>query len=170
MWNLVMRACEGCRRRKIKCDAATTNTWPCSACKRLKLTCVPPTVHYDKGFQNQGFDFQDDNEEHSSGEDEQFYSQQSMPPQGVLRRSTSTGSLPHFVGRDHFGVRSAAQLQLGPNTNFMPTLASYNTVAQPLTLDTSLDFNGHNIYTTPPPTIPQVPHTDASQSSWRSDS
>ena len=38
----VMRACEGCRRRKIKCDSATTNTWPCAACTRLKLTCVPP--------------------------------------------------------------------------------------------------------------------------------
>ncbi|PHH77091.1 hypothetical protein CDD82_3668 [Ophiocordyceps australis] len=38
----VMRACEGCRRRKIKCDAATTNTWPCSACIRLKLHCVRP--------------------------------------------------------------------------------------------------------------------------------
>lgn len=37
-----MRACEGCRRRKIKCDAATTNTWPCSACIRLKLSCVRP--------------------------------------------------------------------------------------------------------------------------------
>lgn len=37
-----MRACEGCRRRKIKCDAATTNTWPCSACIRLKLHCVRP--------------------------------------------------------------------------------------------------------------------------------
>ena len=30
-----------------RCDAATTNTWPCSACTRLKLHCVPPTVHYD---------------------------------------------------------------------------------------------------------------------------
>lgn len=39
-----MRACEGCRRRKIKCDAATTNTWPCSACNRLKLQCIPPTM------------------------------------------------------------------------------------------------------------------------------
>lgn len=38
-----MRACEGCRRRKIRCDAATTNSWPCSACNRLKLQCVPPT-------------------------------------------------------------------------------------------------------------------------------
>jgi len=37
-----MRACEGCRRRKIKCDAATTNTWPCSACIKLKLHCVRP--------------------------------------------------------------------------------------------------------------------------------
>ena len=38
----VMRACENCRRRKIKCDSATTNTWPCAACVRLKLHCVPP--------------------------------------------------------------------------------------------------------------------------------
>lgn len=45
---LVMRACEGCRRRKIKCDAATTNQWPCAACVRLKLHCVPPTVNYDR--------------------------------------------------------------------------------------------------------------------------
>jgi hypothetical protein len=46
----VMRACEGCRRRKIKCDAATTNAWPCAACIRLKLNCVPPTVGYDKDY------------------------------------------------------------------------------------------------------------------------
>jgi hypothetical protein len=42
-----MRACNGCRRRKIKCDAATTNTWPCSACARLKLVCVPPAIGQD---------------------------------------------------------------------------------------------------------------------------
>lgn len=38
------RACNGCRRRKIKCDAATTNTWPCSACTRLRLVCIPPSI------------------------------------------------------------------------------------------------------------------------------
>lgn len=43
----VMRACEGCRRRKIKCDAATTNTWPCSACIRLRLHCVRPNGQFD---------------------------------------------------------------------------------------------------------------------------
>ena len=52
-----MRACEGCRRRKIKCDAATTNTWPCSACVRLKLTCVPPTASYEKEGSSEGQDF-----------------------------------------------------------------------------------------------------------------
>ena len=46
-FHLVMRACEGCRRRKIKCDAATTNSWPCSSCVRLKLQCVPPSLNYD---------------------------------------------------------------------------------------------------------------------------
>lgn len=45
---IVMRACEGCRRRKIKCDAATTNAWPCGACVRLKQNCVPPTFSYDR--------------------------------------------------------------------------------------------------------------------------
>ncbi|RMZ90664.1 hypothetical protein DV736_g2111, partial [Chaetothyriales sp. CBS 134916] len=46
----VMRACEGCRRRKIKCDAATTNSWPCAACTRLKLYCVPPVGGADADF------------------------------------------------------------------------------------------------------------------------
>ncbi|MCJ1242822.1 hypothetical protein MMC30_000017 [Trapelia coarctata] len=50
----VMRACEGCRRRKIRCDAATTNSWPCAACVRLKLQCVPPTVNYNQTHANAG--------------------------------------------------------------------------------------------------------------------
>lgn len=49
-----MRACNGCRKRKIKCDAATTNTWPCSACTRLKLVCIPPTIGQDGDFSSHG--------------------------------------------------------------------------------------------------------------------
>jgi len=64
-----MRACEGCRRRKIKCDAATTNTWPCSACIRLKLHCVPPTVQYDGG-NGTGFEQERGGYESGSGDDE----------------------------------------------------------------------------------------------------
>jgi hypothetical protein len=63
-----MRACEGCRRRKIKCDAATTNTWPCSACIRLKLHCIPPTVNYDSG--HQGFEQERTEYESGSGDDD----------------------------------------------------------------------------------------------------
>lgn len=41
----VMRACDGCRRRKIRCDGALQNgPWPCGACLRLKLKCIPPTL------------------------------------------------------------------------------------------------------------------------------
>lgn len=49
-----MRACEGCRRRKIRCDAATTNSWPCAACVRLKLQCIPPTVNYNRTHASTG--------------------------------------------------------------------------------------------------------------------
>ena len=43
-----MRACEGCRKRKIKCDGATTSTWPCGSCTRLKQKCNPPVVNLDR--------------------------------------------------------------------------------------------------------------------------
>lgn len=49
-----MRACEGCRRRKIKCDSATTNTWPCGSCTRLKLACVPPTLNFEQDASQPG--------------------------------------------------------------------------------------------------------------------
>ena len=42
-----MRACGSCRRRKIKCDAATTNSWPCAACVKQQLECVPPSSDQD---------------------------------------------------------------------------------------------------------------------------
>jgi hypothetical protein len=79
-----MRACEGCRRRKIKCDAATTNTWPCSACIRLKLHCVPPTVNYDRDYPNdsQVFEQQERGEYESGGSaDDDYHQQVSMQQQ-----------------------------------------------------------------------------------------
>ena len=77
-----MRACEGCRKRKIKCDAATTNEWPCAACVRLKLQCVPPTASFDRAHSASGrlaglervLDF--DNSSHSGDED---YAHTSVP-------------------------------------------------------------------------------------------
>ncbi|KAL8802397.1 MAG: hypothetical protein Q9200_006590 [Gallowayella weberi] len=72
-----MRACEGCRRRKIKCDAATTNSWPCAACVRLKLKCIPPSPNYDRinggGGSYSGLEgVLDFDHSSASGEDEQY--------------------------------------------------------------------------------------------------
>jgi hypothetical protein len=75
----VMRACEGCRRRKIKCDSATTNTWPCAACTRLKLTCVPPP---SGGENDQG-----DQDEYAAGD-----AVESDPFQGIMPLSSPHGS------------------------------------------------------------------------------
>jgi hypothetical protein len=82
-----MRACEGCRRRKIKCDAATTNAWPCAACIRLKLNCVPPTVSYDKDFNgnSQTFELEPRPEE---------YAPPGAPSQHDYQRHSS---MPHIM-------------------------------------------------------------------------
>jgi hypothetical protein len=82
-----MRACEGCRRRKIKCDAATTNAWPCAACIRLKLNCVPPTVSYDKDFNgnSQTFELEPRPEE---------YATPGAPSQHDYQRHSS---MPHIM-------------------------------------------------------------------------
>ncbi len=77
-----MRACEGCRRRKIKCDAATTNSWPCGACVRLKQNCIPPTLSYDRDHIGNtkitGFEKVLDFDTSSSG-DEDYSHRQSVP-------------------------------------------------------------------------------------------
>ncbi|KAI1502469.1 hypothetical protein F5X99DRAFT_417825 [Biscogniauxia marginata] len=46
----VLTSYEGCRRRKIKCDAATTNTRQCSVCIRLKLHCSMMTAQPKPGM------------------------------------------------------------------------------------------------------------------------
>ena len=99
-----MRACEGCRRRKIKCDAATTNTWPCSACVRLKLHCVRPNG-YDGSTETQVYeptrspfeasDVQDDYQQQLSGPSQQIISHAQKPgpsmyaPQSTYQDNTA---------------------------------------------------------------------------------
>ena len=85
----VMRACEGCRRRKIKCDSATTNIWPCSACTRLKLSCIPPATGTDGELaDNEGLEDADDTTEPltdvsalSNGEDVKPFAKSGLPPE-----------------------------------------------------------------------------------------
>ena len=78
-----MRACEGCRRRKIRCDSATTNLWPCAACVRLKLNCVPPTVNYNRvqgaGSNASGLERVLDFDNSSGGSGDEDYPPQAHP-------------------------------------------------------------------------------------------
>ncbi|RYP04201.1 hypothetical protein DL765_010266 [Monosporascus sp. GIB2] len=86
----VMRACEGCRRRKIKCDAATTNTWPCSACIRLKLHCVRPNAQYDGSPTEQ---YESSRSEYEAVQIQDNYRQMAMPQQQSMM-----GGQPKMAG------------------------------------------------------------------------
>ncbi len=124
---VVMRACEGCRRRKIKCDAATTNTWPCSACQRLKLHCIPPTVNYDGGNSHS---FEPEKQEHESGGsgDDDFNSQ--LPLQQQLQATQKNGQqnygqLPYNNHIGHYQPINYAPIPQGQQgMQFAPINAS----------------------------------------------
>ncbi|KAJ5166536.1 uncharacterized protein N7482_005317 [Penicillium canariense] len=92
----VMRACNGCRKRKIKCDAATTNTWPCSACTRLKLVCVPPTIGQDGDFLPEGMD--PTQETGSSTASESSHHAFPVPPAYRDPNQATMGSMPSYDG------------------------------------------------------------------------
>ncbi|MCJ1396171.1 hypothetical protein MMC18_009060 [Xylographa bjoerkii] len=96
----VMRACEGCRRRKIKCDAATTNAWPCAACVRLKLQCVPPTVNYNRthsaGGHTSGLERVLDFDNSSGGSGDEDYSQGP-----IIQNIYHMGSGPELMSSSH---------------------------------------------------------------------
>ena len=141
-----MRACEGCRKRKIKCDAATTNSWPCAACVRLKLNCVPPTVHYNHGAHagmqaTPGFervlDFADSSGDSAEddGADEGAYEDVYGPPSAKRHAHARPGPLStSSVGYDpslaafHASApqqRSAIMYDALPTPTMPPSEASY---------------------------------------------
>ena len=92
-----MRACNGCRKRKIKCDAATTNTWPCSACTRLKLVCVPPTIGQEGEFDPDSHGTEPIDAGGSSGVDHSHHSF-SVSPTYRDNNQASMGALPSYDG------------------------------------------------------------------------
>ncbi|KAJ6013265.1 hypothetical protein N7540_007856 [Penicillium herquei] len=93
----VMRACNGCRKRKIKCDAATTNSWPCSACTRLKLVCVPPTIGQE-GEYDPDTHGMEPNEVGNSSLPEGSHHSFSIAPAYRDNHQTSMGTMPAYDG------------------------------------------------------------------------
>lgn len=93
-----MRACNGCRKRKIKCDAATTNTWPCSACTRLKLVCVPPTIGQDGDFGPEAQDVEPSDAGGTSSGAESSHHTFPVPPPYRDGNQASLGTLSPYNG------------------------------------------------------------------------
>lgn len=160
-----MRACEGCRRRKIKCDAATTNTWPCSACIRLKLHCVPPTVNYnDRDFASNTQAYEPERvgyESGGSGDDEyhqQIAMQQHMAGQHKSIPPIYTQQVPYHdpVGvyqPGSYGEPSSGQSQHGMQYNSMHTPVSV--------IDQNQHYTSQGVFPTPPLQQQHSSHPDS---------
>ena len=148
-----MRACEGCRRRKIKCDAATTNTWPCSACIRLKLHCVPPTVNYDRDFPSNPQQFEPERGEYESGGsgDDDYHHQMSIQQQ----LAGSHKNIPPIYTQQVPYPETVGVYQSGPYgeplSGYSQLNMHYNTLQTPVSV---INQNQHhpsqNVFPTPP--------------------
>ncbi|KAI9783459.1 MAG: hypothetical protein M1816_001383 [Peltula sp. TS41687] len=163
----VMRACEGCRRRKIKCDAATTNSWPCSACVRLKLHCVPPSLNYDPDTFHSSTSFEPEQPQ-SFGVLNGPYRQQQSPPTQLFPGSRTSAqdaanqiSFPNGIGS--YGTSSFPTQPDGRDASM--------SVSYPTSHDQSVDLNDlpyrSNLMFSSPPGRPSV--ANASPESWQSD-
>lgn len=173
-----MRACEGCRRRKIKCDAATTNSWPCAACIRLKLNCVPPTVSYDKDYNSgtQTFELEPKPLEYAPPVE--------AHPQHQFQRHSISGPMPHGL-QPHMTSAMQPPQQAGyvdnmrmyqnappPYIDQQPQdLGQYSAVPQGQVMPQNMGYAPQQVYDESPASAPPVslspPETE---SSWRNDS
>ncbi|KAH8899222.1 hypothetical protein GQ53DRAFT_303019 [Thozetella sp. PMI_491] len=140
----VMRACEGCRRRKIKCDAATTNTWPCSACIRLKLHCVRPNgfdgsnetqVYEPSGSQYETSQIQDGFRQELPLQDQQLLAGAQKQP-GMYAPPTSYQDAAGLYQSQFPGPQGVAHNM------------HYTTVPPPVNVEQS--YQSHQAFPTPP--------------------
>lgn len=168
-----MRACEGCRRRKIKCDAATTNTWPCSACIRLKLHCVKPNGLYEGA--GDGFESGTDQEYEVAGMHDSFrhvpMQQQSSSPQQHLGSMMGAQSKPGVYSHQaqYADPHGVYPVHYGDGTSMQPGV-SYSAMTAP---SSSLDphaFPPSGIYHTPPAVSTSVAQSASPADSYQHDS
>ncbi|KAK5992484.1 hypothetical protein PT974_05891 [Cladobotryum mycophilum] len=134
----VMRACEGCRRRKIKCDAATTNTWPCSACIRLKLHCVRPN----------GYDGSADSTTYESLVSTNQFQTMTMPAQGQPSLKQETDIYAPPAGYPDASAAAFQTLSYDPSQS--QHNLHYTTVPPPMPL-VDQQIAAQDAFPTPPP-------------------
>lgn len=149
-----MRACEGCRRRKIKCDAATTNTWPCSACIRLKLHCVPPTVNYDQDFSRQSYERERAGFESGRSADDDHHQQVAIHQQiGQPHKNMSPIYAQQIPYADPAGVYNPGSYG-EPSTHSQPTM-HYSNLQTPMqtpvgVVDSHQNYTPQSVYSSMP--------------------
>ncbi|KAF1997470.1 hypothetical protein P154DRAFT_280960 [Amniculicola lignicola CBS 123094] len=167
----VMRACEGCRRRKIKCDAATTNAWPCAACIRLKLNCVPPTVSYDKDYNaaTQTFELETKPMEYGTSPTDP---QHDYPQEHVMQQNLHQIPPPLPTPVTGSYVDGMRLYQTAPYMEQQPQEhIQYPPMTQPQAVRQSISYQPHQLYPEPQASAPAVtmspPETEGS---WRNES
>jgi hypothetical protein len=157
-----MRACEGCRRRKIKCDAATTNTWPCSACIRLKLQCVPPTINYDRDFQTDPDAFEPERGEFvdRDGSADDYHQQVSMQ-QHLAGSQKNVPPIYTQQGPYADGVGLYQAVGYGePSSGHSQQSMHYDSLHTPVSvLEQHQHYSPNHVF--PPPQLPQNPHPES---------
>lgn len=159
-----MRACEGCRRRKIKCDAATTNAWPCAACIRLKLNCVPPTVSYDKDFNgSQTFELEPKPMDYASAD---------APSQHDYQRHPSiTHGIPHQMPPSMPTPVSGMYQSSSYEDHSPQDSIHYQNLPQSQVVQQNMSYSNQQAYTTnsaAPPAMTMTP--PESEPAWRNES
>ncbi|KAK7983738.1 hypothetical protein PG989_011140 [Apiospora arundinis] len=157
----VMRACEGCRRRKIKCDAATTNTWPCSACIRLKLHCVRPNGQYEGGPDSQAYE--QSPTDYDTGFRQQVPMQQQPMMGGQPKVAMYGGQAPYAEAHDVY-----QSVPYGAHSVTQPSM-HYTTMA-PATGVMDQAYAPSSVFPTPPMQHHSGPHSEPSpESSYSQD-
>ena len=153
-----MRACEGCRRRKIKCDAATTNTWPCSACIRLKLHCVPPTVNYDRDFPPNPQGFEHERVEYESGAsgDDDYHQHQASMQHLVGQKNNPSIYPPQGAYHDSVGVYQS--VSYGESSSTQQHM-HYGNMQTPVSVLDQHHYPPQAVFPTPP--LPQQSHAES---------
>lgn len=167
----VMRACEGCRRRKIKCDAATTNAWPCAACIRLKLNCVPPTVSYDKDWNatTQTFELETKPLEYAVPDPQDFRRASVMSAQhGHLQQLSA--SLPATPVTGSY----ADSMRLYQTTSYVDQhpqdQLQYTHMAPPQVVQQNMNYTPQQLYSDAAPAAPVMTMTPpATEGAWKHD-
>ncbi|KAI0193479.1 fungal-specific transcription factor domain-containing protein [Astrocystis sublimbata] len=157
----VMRACEGCRRRKIKCDAATTNTWPCSACIRLKLHCVRPNAQYEES-PDETQSYEPSRADFEAGQESfrQMAMQQPSPQQMMMAGGHPKPSMYANPSDPYSNHQAAYSLPQYGNTGGVTQQMPYGSMPQVGVLDQS--YAPAHVFPTPP--LPEMSHPQSGSS------